>query len=99
MDGFVGQLITFVTAIAIAFGVSYLFSLLLSKINRKLIFALPLLLVAIAVIFWVLGLVASGWDALGFLLMGSFALIGALGSLISSIVLWKKTKPKDDYLD
>ena len=96
MDGFIGQLFTFVVAIAIAFGVSYLISFLLSKVNRKLIFALPILLVGIAVVFWVLGLVADGWGALGFLLMGVFALIGSLGSLLSSLVLWRKTKPTSD---
>jgi membrane associated rhomboid family serine protease len=96
VGGLIGQILTIGVSIVIATGLSYLISMFLVKINKKLIFALPILFAIVAALFWVLGLIDDSWGALGYLLFGSFAFIAAVGSLISSLLLWRKMKHKAD---
>ena len=94
MDGILGQIFTITVSVTISFAISYLISFFLVKFNQKLVFALPIVLFATAAVFWLLGLIDDSWGALGYLLYGSFALIAAVGSALSSFVLYRKSKKK-----
>lgn len=88
----INQALTIGAAVAFAFLISYFVTILLVKINRKLLFAMPIAFAVFSAIFWILGLLSDDWGALGFLLYGSFGLIALVGSLISSIIIYKKIK-------
>ncbi len=75
-----------------AFVVSFLITTVLVKISRKLVFFLPTVLFLFSAIFWILGLLASDWAAFGLLLYGSLGVLAFIGSLVSSIIIYKKTK-------
>lgn len=84
------EALTVVGAVIIAGLVSYPISGLLSNINKKLVFFIPAALAILAAILWVLGLTTQDLGAIGYILYGSFATIACVGSLIASLILWKR---------
>jgi|GEM_PF-5248180 len=89
------QIFTFGIAILVAFGISFVFDLALMKLNRKFVFALPILFFVLGAALWILGLLASDdgdWAAFGLLLYGSFSAIAFVGSLLAGLLLWYKKK-------
>jgi hypothetical protein len=90
--GWVSQLLSIIAALMFSTLVSYVLTIVLIKINRKLLFLLPILFGILAAILWTLGLLSEDWGAFGYLLYGSFAIIAAVGSLISSIIIFKASK-------
>ena len=99
-DGLLGQIFTMGAAVLIAFGASYLITFLLIKINKKLVFFLPILFFIGAGYFLGAGLLSSDWGALGYLIIAILSVIALLGSIASSLIIYKKQiKPKDKNLN
>jgi hypothetical protein len=90
----VTQGVTILVSVVVSGLISYFISFLLSKANDKLIFVLPIVSFVGAIVFWMLGLTSNDWSALGYLLYAGFATIFFVGSIIASLLLWKKNKNK-----
>ena len=88
----VGQILTFGFAILFAFGVSYLFDIMLYRLNKKFIFVMPAIFLIGGIILFILGLLSDDWGALGFLLYSSFSLIAFVGSLFAALLMWYRKR-------
>lgn len=77
-------------AIGIMFfgGFSFIVTILLIKLQTKLLFFLPALFGLIAIVFWILGLLSEDFGALGYLIYGSIAIIATVGASISSFLIY-----------
>ena len=62
-------------------------SWLLSKISEKLIFAVPILLALLGILFLIMGVLAESWGPVVFLVMGMFTLLAFVGAMASSVLL------------
>ncbi|MCR3906736.1 MAG: hypothetical protein NUK62_06930 [Tenericutes bacterium] len=92
--GWLSQLLSLVVALLFSTLVSYAITYFLIRIHKKLYFLLPVFFVIFSAILWGLGFLSDDWGALGYMLYGAFALIAAVGSFISSMILWKNAKKK-----
>ena len=72
--------------------VNYVIGRLLAKIKPILVFLLPILLLLLSALLWILGLTSQDWSALGYLLYAGIVSAAFLGSLLSSLLLWRKVK-------
>lgn len=93
-EGLLSQITIMSIALLIAFGASFVITFLLIKINKKLVFGLPVLSMISAIYFWVSGLLANDWGALGYLIIGILSIIALIGSIASSLIIYfKMIKP------
>jgi hypothetical protein len=76
--------------------VSWPISLILRKFNPYFVFIVPGILGTLGVVLWILGLLSTDWGRLGFLLYGSIALGGFVGSLLVSLWIWFKKKKHNE---
>jgi hypothetical protein len=86
----VTQILTVVVSILLGAGFSYIITLLIMKISKKLIFIIPILSFLSSAFFWVLAFITDGWGALGYFLYGALLGLFFIGALISSIILWRR---------
>jgi len=80
--------------IILAFVISLPISWILSKISKKLIFALPILLALLGILFLVMALLADSWGPVIFFIMGIFILLAFVGAMASSVLLNIRDKDK-----
>lgn len=73
--------------IFVAFMISLPISWLLSKISKKLIFAIPILLALLGIFFLIMGVLAESWGPVVFLVMGMVTLLAFVGAMVSSVLL------------
>ena len=73
--------------ILLAFMISLPISWLLSKISEKLIFAVPILLALLGILFLIIGALAESWGPVVFLVMGMVTLLAFVGAMASSVLL------------
>ena len=73
--------------ILLAFMISLPISWVLSKISEKLIFAVPILLALLGILFLIMGVLAESWGPVVFLVMGMFTLLAFVGAMASSVLL------------
>lgn len=78
----------------LAFMISLPISWLLSKISEKLIFAVPILLALLGILFLIIGALAESWGPVVFLVMGMVTLLAFVGAMASSVLL-KVTKKEN----
>jgi hypothetical protein len=76
--------------------ISYFISFLLMKIHRLLIFLIPGILGILSILLLIMGLMAEDWSILGIYILFSFALIGFVGTLVASLILWFRTKKSEN---
>ncbi len=93
-EGLLSQITIMSIALLIAFGASFVITFLLIKIDKKLVFGLPVLSLISAIYFWVSGLLANDWGALGYIIIGILSIIALIGSIASSLIIYfKMIKP------
>lgn len=83
----INDLLMYGAAILFAGLITFPFSAMLSKNNKWMVFVIPGILAAIAIVFAIMGFLDDGWGRLGYLLVASFSAIGFIGSLTSSLFL------------
>ena len=81
-----------IIAIVIVSFVSNGLTKLISKKSMKLTFVIPAIFALLVVLFAYLAFSSTDWGRLGYFLYASFSAIGFIGSLISSLVLWKRNQ-------
>jgi hypothetical protein len=90
--GFLSQSSPLIIAAVVVGLINYGIGLLLAKTKPVLVFLLPILLLLFSGLLWILGLTAQDWSALGYLLYAGIVSAAFLGSLLSSLLLWRKVK-------
>jgi ABC-type multidrug transport system permease subunit len=80
--------------ILLAFLISLPVSWILSKISKKLIFALPILLALLGIVFMIMGVLAESWGPVIFLIMAMFTFLAFVGAMASSVLLNIRDKDK-----
>lgn len=80
--------------ILLAFLISLPVSWILSKISKKLIFALPILLALLGILFMILGVLAESWGPVIFFIMAMFTFLAFVGAMGSSVLLNIRDKDK-----
>lgn len=72
--------------------ISYPLSLLLTKLNGKLMFALPIFFAVVGGGLLIAGMLQQGWAIFSYTIYGVFSLLIALGCLLGSLFLLYRTK-------
>jgi hypothetical protein len=73
--------------IILSFVISLPISWFLSRISEKLIFAVPILLALLGILFLIMGALAESWGPVVFLVMGMVTLLAFVGAMASSVLL------------
>ena len=70
--------------------ISYFVSIPIAKRNKKKLFILPGVLLAITAILAIFAFATNDWGALGYFILGALAFGGFIASLIASLILYFK---------
>jgi|GEM_PF-2508293 len=80
--------------IILSFVISLPISWFLSKISKKLIFALPILLALLGILFMIMAILAESWGPVIFFIMAMFTFLAFVGAMASSVLLNIRDKDK-----
>lgn len=72
--------------------ISYPLSALLSKLNKKLLFALPIFFGSLGGVLLILSIFSEGWSLFGYLIYGIFSMLIGLGCLLGSLFFFFKKR-------
>lgn len=91
----VTEILTVVVCIIVGGLIGFGITELLLKFSEKLMFFVPIVSGVASLIFWILAFITDGWGAQGYFLYGSLTGLFFIGTLISSLLIWVKSKKKN----